>query len=111
MIQDLQRIEYRRGMLDQGMEPEGLPVKAWTGSQIPSDVRESIEKENLLDLGGTYGLEGAGDPSEYDHLKLVLSDRTVEIEVVNRGITLFTSEDETLKRIHRVMCKLMDRKE
>ncbi len=38
--------------------------------------------------------------------KLVLTDDAVEIEVFNRGITLFTSDDERVRRIHRVLCKL-----
>jgi len=43
---------------------------------------------------------------EYDHLKLVLTDDTVEITVFNRGIALFASDDERVRRIHRVLCKL-----
>lgn len=27
MIQDLEQIEYRRGMLEKGVNPESLPVK------------------------------------------------------------------------------------
>ena len=38
-------------------------------------------------------------------MKLVLTDDTVEIMVFNRGITLFTSDDEQVRRIHRVLCK------
>ena len=39
-------------------------------------------------------------------MKLVLTDDTVEIAVFNRGITLFMSDDERVRRIHRVLCKL-----
>jgi hypothetical protein len=39
-------------------------------------------------------------------LKLVLTDDTVEITVFNRGIMLFMSDDEQVRRIHRVLCKL-----
>jgi len=35
-------------------------------------------------------------------MKLVLTDDTVEITVFNRGITLFTSDDEQVRRMHRV---------
>ena len=55
MIQDLQGIEYRRGMLEEGMQPDDLPIKSWTGSEIPPDVRESIEKKDLLTLGKEVG--------------------------------------------------------
>lgn len=106
MIQDLERIEYRRGVLEKGMNPEDLPVKAWRGAKLPADVRAAINAENLLNLGGVYGDKKACDPMEYDNLKLVLTDDTVEITVFNRGIALFVSDDERIRCIHRVLCKL-----
>lgn len=106
MIWDLEQIEYRRGMLEESMEPENLPIEIWKGSEIPENVRAAVHEEGLLGLGGVYGDRNAGDPVEYDHLRLILADNTVEIKVFNRGITLFMSNDEKLLRIHRVLCKL-----
>ena len=106
MIQNQEQIEYRKGMLEEGMKPDDLPVKVWRGAKITADVRKAINEENLLNLGGVFGDKNAGDPVEYDHLKLVLTDDTVEIAVFNRGITLFMSDDERVRRIHRVLCKL-----
>ena len=106
MIQDLEQIEYRRGMLESGMKPDDLPVKTWRGAKIPPEVRKSINEEDILNLGGVYGDKDAGDPVEYDHLRLILTDDVVEIEVLNRGITLIITDDERVKRIHRVLCKL-----
>ena len=106
MIQDLEQIEYRWGMIEKGMKPENLPVKVWRGAKIPADVRKAINEENILNLGGVYGDRRLGDPVEYDHLRLVLTDDTVEITVFNRGIMLFMSDDERVRRIHRVLCKL-----
>lgn len=67
--------------------------------------------EDILNLGGVYGDKDAGDPVEYDPLRLVLTGDMAEIEVFNRGITLFMTDDEKLKRIHRVLCELDERKE
>lgn len=106
MTQELEQIEYRQGMLEKGMKPDTLPVKIWRGTKIPADVRAAISAESLLNLGGIYGNKKAGDPMEYDYLKLILTDGTVEITVYNRGITLFMSDDERIRRIHRVLCKL-----
>jgi hypothetical protein len=92
MIQDLKQIEYRKGMLEKGMKPDSLPVKVWRGVKIPADVRKAVNDEDLLNLGGVYGDKNAGD--------------TVEITVFNRGITLFMTDDERVRRIHRVLCKL-----
>jgi hypothetical protein len=106
MHKDLEQIEHRWGLLDKGMKPESLPVKVWRGETIPEDARNAINEESLLSLGGVYGDENAGDPVEYDHLKLVLNGDTVEITVFNRGITLFMTDDERVRRIHRVLCGL-----
>lgn len=99
-------IEYRQGMLKKGMVPEDLPVKVWREAEIPTDVQKAVAEEDLLNLGGVYGNEYVGSPVEYDHLKLVVANDTVEITVFNRGITLFTTDDEQVRRIHRVLCKL-----
>jgi len=93
-------------VLEKGMKPEDLPVKVWRGSKIPADVRAAINAENLIDIGSVYGDKKAGDPMEYDYLKLILTDDTVEITVYNRGIALFMSNDERVRRTHRVLCKL-----
>ena len=106
MIQNLEKIEYRKGMLDKGMKLDDLPVKVWSWTKIPAEVRKAINEENLLNLGGIYGDRKAGDPVEYDNLALVMTDDAVEITVFNRGITLFTSDDKKVRRIHRVLCKL-----
>jgi len=106
MIQNLEQIEYRNGMLEKGMKPEDLPVRTWRGAKIPLEVRKSINEEGILNLGGVYGDKDVGDPIEYDHLRLALTNDVVEIEVFNRGITLFMTDDEKVKRIHRVLCKL-----
>ena len=39
MIQNLERIEYRKGLLERGMNADGLPVKVWRQDRIPPDVR------------------------------------------------------------------------
>ena len=108
MLQDLEQIEYRRGMLESGMKPDDLPINTLRGAKIPADVRKSINEEDIRNLGGVYGDKDVGDPVEYDHLRLILTDDVVEIEVFNRGITLFMTDDEKVKRIHRVLCKLYD---
>ncbi len=49
-----------------------------------------------------YGDKEAGDPVEYDHLRLILTDDVVEIEVFNRGVTLFMTDDEKVRVTKRV---------
>jgi hypothetical protein len=69
-----------------------------------ADARERGTGTNYF--GGVYGYRNAGYPVEYDNLKVFLADDVVEITVFNRGIMLFTSDDERVRRIHRVLCKL-----
>jgi len=111
MDQELRRIEYRQGMLAPGMEPRNLPTKVWEAEEIPFKVKRAIKDEDILNIAGFYGDMYAGDHVEYDHLKLILTDDVVEIEFFNRGFTLFTTDDEKVRRIHRVLCTLTDKNE
>ena len=105
MIQDIERIEYRNGPLPAGAKPDSLAAMTWRGREIPSDVRKAINNEDLLNLGGAYGDRAASDPVECDHLRIVLTNDTVDIEVFNRR-DLLESGDARFMRIHRVLCKL-----
>jgi hypothetical protein len=92
--------------LFESMSVEDLPAKVWHAEEIREDAKKAIEQEELLNLGGTYGDKDVGSPVEYDHLKLVTADKTTEITVFNRGITLIFTNDERVRWIHRVLCKL-----
>jgi len=59
MIQDLEEIEYRKGMLEKGMKPDSLPVKVWRGAKMTAEVRKGVNEEDLLNLGGVYGDKNA----------------------------------------------------
>ena len=64
--------------------------------------------DRFLDLGGTYGDPEAGDPIQYDGLRIEHGQRDVEIVVYNRAILLFFSDSEAVRRIHHVCCRLDD---
>ena len=106
MEQELTQIDYRNGMLIDNKMPDDLPVATWRRPEFPPGVEAAIRKEGLRSLDGTYGNEHTGDPVEYDHLRLVFTDRTVDIIIFNRGITLLSTDDAKVQRIHRVLCKL-----
>ena len=52
---------------------------------------------------GNYYVGGAGwvQPPDFG-----MTDDAVDITVFSRGIALFTSDDERVRRIHWVLCKL-----
>jgi hypothetical protein len=110
MDHELKRIEYRRGMVESSAKLENLRVKVWRRAEVFPTIAKWIDEEGILDLGGVYGDERAGDPVEYDYLKLTLADDEIEITVFNRGIALLMSRslDEGVVRIHRFLCKLDD---
>ena len=103
MIQDLEQIEYRQGLLDKKMKPDSLVPKVWRLSKIPRAVRKAILEYDLLNLGGVHGKKVAAGPNEYDELKLILTDDTVKIVVWNRSNALMSTDDEKVKRIHGVL--------
>ncbi len=51
----------------------------------------------ILDLGGTYGVPEAGDPIQYDELRIEHDQGDVEIVVYNRAILLFTTDSEAVR--------------
>ena len=62
MTRRIERIEYRRGMLETGAKADDLPLRAWQDPEIPEDVRRSFQEEGVLDLGGVFGDRDAAIP-------------------------------------------------
>ncbi len=50
----------------------------------------------------------AGDPIQYDELRIEHEQGVTEITVYNRAILLFTTDSEAVRRIHQVCCRLDD---
>ncbi len=59
---------------------------------------------HLLDLGGTHGHPEAGEPIQYDELRIEHDQGDVEIVVYNRALLLFTGDSEAVRRIHQARC-------
>src|SRR5207247_10626664 len=74
------------------------------GTSLPG----SLLHHHHLDLAGTYGDPETGDPIQYDELRIEHDEGEVEIVVYNCAILLFTTDDEAVRRIHRVCCGLAD---
>ena len=63
---------------------------------------------HFLDLGGTYRGPEAGDPIQYDELRIEHDQGEGEIVVSNPASLLFTTDAEAVRRIHQVCCRLDD---
>ena len=84
-------------------ESRHVPAITIEATDLPEDVVALVDA-HLLDLGGTYDDPEAGDPIQYDELRIEHDQGDVEIVVYNRAILLFTTESEAVKRIHQVCC-------
>ena len=104
----ISRIIYRRGLLRGLSDTTSLREKIIGGDAIPEWLEQSIVENGILGMGGTYGDPGAGDPIEYDFVRIEHRGEPVEITFYNRGIILFETEDERVRRVHRVCSQLME---
>ena len=105
----LRRIVYRRGFVHRLDDVGRLPAITIEATDLPEDVLALLDQHLLdLGLGGTYGDPEAGDPIQYDGLRIEHGQRDVEIVVYNRAILLFTTDSEAVRWIHEVCCRLDD---
>ena len=103
----IERAIYRSGFVKRLREAARLPAITFEATDLPEDVVALVDA-HLLDLGGTYGDPEAGDPIQYDQLRIEHGQGEVEIVVYNRAILLFRTDTEAVRRIHQVCCHLDD---
>lgn len=105
----LVRVAYRGGMLPTN-DPDALPWRVWEGDALTSSIRELIDQEGVLALGGVYGNRLWGDPVQYDELRLTIADGDeIVISCYNRALGLIYASTEAWRAIHRVMGKLTEK--
>lgn len=100
-------MSYRSGFVKWLRESRHLPAITFEVADLPEDVVALVDV-HLLDLGGTYCVPDAGDPIQYDQLRIEHDQGGVEIVVDNRAILLFMTDSEAVRRIHQVCCRLDD---
>jgi hypothetical protein len=102
----VRRIEYRRGQMESLADLEQL-----TGGEtllleqpnIPDSILQALRAERILELAGDYGRPSLGSPIEVDLLQVQTEAGVHELRLFNRGLMLFTSDDEIYKRLHRFL--------
>ena len=105
------RLTYFWGLFDSpgGASAEAAARRAsFQGSATPEKVAKSFAAERISELDGKFGLPGAGQPTEVDHLEYEVGGVTREIRVINRGISLFHAETPELLRLHRFFSVLQE---
>src|SRR2546422_2506339 len=96
----IERVSYRSGFVKRLRESRHLPAITFEAADLPEDVVALVDA-HPLDLGGTYGVPEAGEPIQYDELRIEHDEGDVEIVVYNRAILLFRTDSEAVKRIHQ----------
>ncbi len=99
-------IRYKHGMIQRLSERENLEVLELTEKEIPQEIRRLIEVNDLLSLSGTFGMKEGGDPTEYEKLEITAGGKKTEIEIFNKGMSIFLRETPELKRVFEVCCRL-----
>ena len=74
-----------------------LPAITIEAADLPEDVLALFDSY-LLDLGGTDGDPAAGDPIQYDDLRIEHDQGVVGIVVYNRAILLFATDSEAVRQ-------------
>jgi len=103
VIQEIVRIEYRTGMLVQGQAAETIPVVKRAASKFPPQLWRELRETDILNCGGIYGQMDATTPSQFDQLRIYLTDDTVEVIVFNRAESLKNARDSKILRIDRFL--------
>jgi|SRR5882724_1890831 len=94
----------RIGRLGGGRDFARSPSRQLTCPTTCSRSSTSASSTSAAPIGDP----SAGEPIQYDHLRIEHDEGTVEIVVYDRAILLFGTESEAVRRIHQVCCRLED---
>ncbi len=100
----IRRIVYRWGMIKNPSNKQGLKTAVFEGTNLSKEIVDAIFDNDLLSVKNRHGNPNDGEPIEIDLLQIIHDQGIKEITVYNRGIMLFLTDDESIKRIHRVCC-------
>jgi hypothetical protein len=84
----------------------GLRTTEWAAPGIPQEILDTIEREALDELEGTWGDSTAANPIQVDIIEVETDNDIVVLEIFNRAILLLEPESEEVARLHRVCCTL-----
>jgi hypothetical protein len=97
------RITYRGGLVPAGADIDSLPVTVVEGPEMSRELLVAIHDNALIGISGRFGDAGIGRPLQYDELTIEHGGRTDTMVVFNRAIMLLSTDDDFLRRFHRVV--------
>lgn len=102
--QMVRRIEYAHGMVEGVGRMDEMDVRLsieLVQPNIPEEVLKAIGEERVIDLTGDFGEPGLAFPVEVDLLTIETDEKDLRLRVFNRGMTLFSFDDDRVRRLHR----------
>ena len=97
---------YKHGMIKKLSDRDDLKSVELKDDAIPDEVRRLVEKNDLISLYGKIGMKEGASPIEYEELTIVSGERTAEVQIFNKGMSMFLQETPELKRVFEVCCRL-----
>lgn len=85
-----------------------LKELVFAGDAVTDALRRAILDNLITELGGEYGDPSVGSPIQVDRLEIEDEVGTTRITVYNRAIMLVHTDDEVMRRLHRV-CGAVER--
>lgn len=82
----------------------------FAGEAVTTAMRCAILDNRITELSGDYGDPTVGAPIQVDRLEIEHDAGTTRITVYNRAIMLVHTDDEVMRRLHRV-CGVVERAE
>jgi hypothetical protein len=103
-LPNITRVTYRHGLVDDDdlEDLSGLESVVLEGPTLTREILLAIHDNELIGAAGEYGDPLVGDPLEYDELTIEHAGGTTRIGLFNRGIMLFTTNEEFYRQVHRV---------
>ncbi len=106
----IDKITYTYGFTEDIVEESGFDTIVLKGSAITHELVLVIHDNQVIGAAGVYGDPTVGDPLQVDRLFLEHGGGSTSIEVYNRAIMLFVTNEEFFLQVHRVCCAI-DRRE
>lgn len=98
----IHKVVYRWGMVEDPTNWQGLTATILERPELSDEVVNAIFDNDLLAVGGAYGIPDAGNPVEISSLQITHEHGETEVTVYNLGIMLFHTNDEIYPRVLRV---------
>lgn len=102
------RITLETGFQRRPGDAAELKKLTFEGAAVTEALRRAVLDNRITELEGEYGDPAVGSPMQVDRLEIEYDAGTTRITVYNRAIMLVHTDDEQMRRLHRI-CGVIER--